>query len=265
MADLPDRPIVELRNVNARLGGVHVLRDVNLSVRQGETVAIIGPSGSGKTTLLRCINFLVPYESGQILLRDELIGYREAGGGLKRLSEREVGKQRARIGFVFQHFNLFPHRTVLGNLLEGPVYVMKQDSNAVRERALIALQQVGLSDKADQYPDQLSGGQQQRVAIARALCMQPELMLLDEVTSALDPELVGEVLAVMRKVSDDGMTMVVVTHELRFARRCADRVIFMEKGEVIADMKTDDFFSRPPSERIAAYISDFRHDTAAAN
>jgi polar amino acid transport system ATP-binding protein len=262
-AEAGDRPIVEIAAAGAELGGARVLRDVNLSVRPGETVAVIGPSGSGKTTLLRCINFLVPYDEGRIYLRGELIGYRESGGALLRRSERETSRQRARIGFVFQHFNLFPHRTVLDNLLEGPVHVLKQDPRLVRERALQALQRVGLSDKMHAYPEQLSGGQQQRVAIARALCMEPEVLLLDEITSALDPELTAEVLAVMRRVSEDGMTMIVVTHELRFAQRCADRVVFMEEGRIVTDMRTQDFFARPPSDRIAAYIADFRHDTVA--
>jgi polar amino acid transport system ATP-binding protein len=202
----------------------------------------------------------VPYDTGRIYLRGELVGYRERGSALTRRSERETSRQRARVGFVFQHYNLFLHRTVLGNLLEGPVHVLKDDPKDVRGRALAALQRVGLAEKVNAYPEQLSGGQQQRVAIARALCMQPEVLLLDEITSALDPELTSEVLAVMRRVSEDGMTMIVVTHELRFARRCAHRAVFMEGGSIVADMNTQEFFERPPSDRIAAYIADFRHD-----
>jgi polar amino acid transport system ATP-binding protein len=255
-------PLVRLAGVGATLAGQRILKDIHLSVWPTETVAVIGPSGSGKTTLLRCINFLVPYDQGHVYIQSELVGYREAGGRLVRRAEREITRQRARIGFVFQRFNLFPHRTVLGNLLEGPVHVLRVDRRVALERALAALDRVGLSDKVDRYPSELSGGQQQRVAIARALCMEPEVLLLDEVTSALDPELVTEVLAVMRQLSEDGMTMIVVTHELRFARRCANRVVFIEAGSIVADMPTSEFFAHPPSARIASYISDIRQDAA---
>lgn len=249
-------PVVEVKGIEVDLGGVRVLRDVHLSVRTGETIAVIGPSGSGKTTLLRCMNFLVPYGAGTISVKGDLIGYRRRGDNLERLKEQEVSKQRARIGFVFQRYNLFPHRTVLGNLLEGPIYVQKVAPEIARKRARAALARVGLADKAANYPDELSGGQQQRVAIARALCMEPDILLLDEVTSALDPELVAEVLSVLRQLAEDGITMIVVTHELRFAQRCADRVVFMEAGRIIADMETKEFFAKPPSARIAAYIAD---------
>ncbi len=251
-------PILEAVGVGAELGGQPILRNVNLSVRPCETIAIIGPSGSGKTTLLRCLNFLVPYNAGRIYLRGELIGYREIEGSLVRRRESETTRQRARFGFVFQRFNLFPHRTVLGNLLEGPVHVLKIDKAEARDRAMTALQRVGLETMAERYPTELSGGQQQRVAIARALCMEPEVMLLDEITSALDPELVAEVTAVMRQLSEDGMTMIAITHELRFARNCADRVVFMDGGTVLADLPTKTFFDKPPSERIAAYLAQFR-------
>jgi ABC-type polar amino acid transport system ATPase subunit len=254
------RPVVEIVGIGAELGGQRILEDVHLSVRPHETIAIIGPSGAGKTTLLRCINFLVPYDSGRVYIGQELIGYREVDGKLSPRREKEVTRQRAQIGFVFQRFNLFPHRTVLGNLLEGPVHVLGIDREVARERALTALERVGLGEKVERYPNELSGGQQQRVAIARALCMEPKLMLFDEVTSALDPELVSEVLTTMRRLSDEGMTMIVVTHELRFAQRCADRVVFMEDGRVVADSPTREFFTNPPSERIAAYIADARGD-----
>jgi polar amino acid transport system ATP-binding protein len=193
---------------------------------------------------------------GFIHVKGDLIGYRLRHGKREPLKERDISKQRARIGFVFQRFNLFPHRTVLGNLIEGPVYVLNISPDLARKRALAALERVGLTNKADNYPGELSGGQQQRVAIARALCMEPDVLLLDEVTSALDPELVSEVLTVLRQLAEDGTTMIIVTHELRFARRCADRIVFMEGGQVIANMETKDFFAIPPSERIAAYISD---------
>jgi polar amino acid transport system ATP-binding protein len=236
------------------------LRKVDLSVNPRETVAIVGPSGSGKTTLLRCLNFLVPYSEGRIYLNGDLIGYREEQDRLVRRKEHEVTRQRARFGFVFQRFNLFPHRTVIGNLVEGPVHVLKVAKEEARARAVAALRRVGMETFADRYPVQLSGGQQQRVAIARALCMNPEVMLLDEITSALDPELVGEVTNVMRQLAEDGVTMVAVTHELRFAQRCADRIVFMEGGHVLADLPTEQFFRAPPSERIEAYLSRFNGD-----
>jgi polar amino acid transport system ATP-binding protein len=243
--------------VGAALGGQTVLRGVNLSVKPRETLAVIGPSGSGKTTLLRCLNFLVPYSEGRIYLNGDLIGYREEGDRLIRRKEREITRQRTRFGFVFQRFNLFPHRTVIGNLMEGPVHVLRVAKEEARQRAEAALKRVGLETFSERYPVQLSGGQQQRVAIARALCMNPEVLLLDEVTSALDPELVEEVTSVMRKLAEDGVTMVAITHELRFARRCADRVIFMDGGQILADLPTEQFFQAPPSERIGAYISQF--------
>jgi polar amino acid transport system ATP-binding protein len=250
--------VLKAVGVGVALGGQRILHDISLSVRPRETVAIIGPSGSGKTTLLRCLNFLVPYTDGRIYLREELVGYREVGGALVRLREYQTTQQRARFGFVFQRFNLFPHRTVLGNLLEGPVHVRKIKKAQARDRAMAELKRVGLETMADRYPAELSGGQQQRVAIARALCMEPEVMLLDEITSALDPELVAEVTAVMRQLSEDGMTMIAVTHELRFAERCADRIVFMDAGRVVADLPTSTFFADPPSHRIAAYLAQFR-------
>src|SRR5262249_4215057 len=189
-----------------------------------------------------------------ILLNEQLVGYREQGGRLVRDAEANVNKLRKRIGFVFQRFNLFPHRTVLGNLLEGPIYVLKLSRREAISRAESALQLVGLADKHDAFPDQLSGGQQQRVGIARALCMEPELMLFDEATSSLDPELVGEVLGVMRTLAGQGMTMIVVTHEIAFAREVADRIVFMEKGAIISDLPTKQFFDAPPGPRIEQFL-----------
>jgi polar amino acid transport system ATP-binding protein len=246
--------VLDAQGVGKCYGEHAVLIDVDLTVRRGETIAIIGPSGSGKTTLLRCTNFLVPYDSGRIYVNGRLVGYREERGRLVRDSEANVNLVRKHIGMVFQRFALFQHRSVLGNLLEGPVHVLKVSRAEAVERARDALRLVGLADKEDRYPQQLSGGQQQRVAIARALCMQPDLMLFDEVTSALDPELVGEVLAVMRDLVARHMTMLVVTHELRFARDAADRVVFMDGGRILADVATDAFFDSPASPRIAQFL-----------
>ncbi|SRR5579883_199539 len=256
----PERPVLELNGVGKTFGRhppIAALSDVSLIVNRGESVAVVGPSGSGKTTLLRCINFLVPYDSGRVLVNGRLVGYRERQGRLVPDTEPRVNEIRKRIGMVFQRFNLFPHRTVLGNLLEGPLYVLKVPRTQAVQRAKAALELVGLTDKIDAYPGQLSGGQQQRVAIARALCMEPELMLFDEVTSALDPELVGEVLAVIRRLAQQGMTMVIVTHEMAFARDVADRVVFMEAGRIVADQPAVDFFMKPATPRIEAFLSRF--------
>ena len=247
--------VLRLIGVGKRFRDVPALSNVNLAVSRGETVAVVGPSGSGKTTLLRCINFLLPYDTGRIFIGDQLVGYRENRSGLVRDTERNINRIRKRIGMVFQRFNLFPHRTVLGNLLEGPLYVLKVGREEAQRRARAALDVVGLTDKVGAYPDQLSGGQQQRVAIARALCMEPEIMLFDEVTSALDPELVGEVLGVMRRLAHQGMTMVVVTHEMGFARDVANRIVFMESGTIIADQPAREFFDNPATTRIEAFLS----------
>src|SRR4051794_35111895 len=258
-AAAPDQALVlRAEGVGKSYRGVPVLSDVSLDVRRGETVAILGPSGSGKTTFLRCVNFLVPYDAGRILVNGDLIGYRERGGSLVPDTEARISRIRKRIGMVFQRFALFPHRTVLGNLIEGPIHVLKVPRDEAVARAKDALSLVGLAEKADAYPHQLSGGQQQRVAIARALCMRPDLMLFDEVTSALDPELVGEVLAVMRDLAAQQMTMLVVTHELRFARDAASRVVFMEAGRLLADLPKDEFFAAAPTPRIANFLR--RHD-----
>lgn len=250
-----NRPVLRIQGLGKSYGNVEVLRDIDLDVDRGQTVAIIGPSGSGKTTLLRCVNFLVPYDRGEVVVDDDVIGYRRTAAGLKLQSDAEISLKRQKIGMVFQRFALFPHKSVLENLIEGPVQVLRQPRQAAAERAMAILASVGMSDKADAYPAELSGGQQQRVGIARALCMEPLLLLFDEATSALDPELVGEVLAVMRRLSDEKRTMLVVTHELRFAREAADRIVFMESGRIAADLPTSVFFEEPPTPRIAAFIA----------
>ena len=249
-----DESVLRIVDVGKAFGTHVALAHVSLTLARGETVAVIGPSGSGKTTLLRCVNFLTHYDTGRIYVNGRLVGYREEKGTLVRDSEQNVNQIRKRIGIVFQRFNLFRHRTVLGNLLEGPLYVLKIPREEAVARARDVLRTVGLAEKWNAHPDQLSGGQQQRVAIARALCMKPELMLFDEVTSALDPELVGEVLAVMRELAQEGMTMLVVTHEMSFARDAADRVVFMENGHITADRPAREFFERPSSPRIDAFL-----------
>jgi polar amino acid transport system ATP-binding protein len=246
--------ILWLDRVGKRFQSTVVLDQVSLKVSKGETVAVIGPSGAGKTTLLRCINFLTPYDMGRIFVSGRLVGYRDEGGRLIRDSERNLNDVRKHIGMVFQKYHLFLHRTVLGNLIEGPVHVLGLSRGEATSRALAALELVGLTDKLDSYPEELSGGQQQRVGIARALCMQPDLMLFDEVTSALDPELVEEVLGAMRRLAQGGMTMLVVTHELGFARDVADRVVFMEAGRIIADTPAATFFTAPPLPRIEQFL-----------
>jgi len=254
LAETDGIPVLQIAGLHKSFGANEVLSGISLTVRRGETVAVVGPSGSGKTTLLRCINFLVPYDRGEVRVDGELIGYREAPSGRKMQSDRELSRMRQRIGMVFQRFALFPHKTVIENLTEGQVQVLARTRGAAEELALRVLESVGLADKAGCYPAELSGGQQQRVGIARALCMEPILLLFDEATSALDPELVGEVLAVMRKLADEDRTMVVVTHELRFAREAADRIVFMEGGRIHADLPTEQFFTAPPSPRIAAFL-----------
>jgi polar amino acid transport system ATP-binding protein len=243
------------QDVHKRFGRTEVLRGMNLVVRPKETVVIIGPSGSGKSTFLRCVNHLEKIESGRIYVGGRLIGYREEGGRLVEDTERNIAAQRARIGMVFQRLNLFPHMTALENVIEAPVHVKKMPRAEAVEIAQELLRKVGLSDKADRYPNQLSGGQQQRVAIARALAMDPMLMLFDEATSALDPELVGEVLKVMEQLAEEGMSMVVVTHEMGFARHVADRVVFMDKGRVIEEGTPAQMFDIPRHERTQAFLS----------
>lgn len=239
---------------------VHVLDDVSLSVAQGEVVVIIGPSGSGKTTFLRCINHLERVDEGRLLVNGHLIGYREtAGGKLVEESEAEIARQRQEIGFVFQHFNLFPHLTAAENVALAPMRVRKVDKAQAIDDATDLLARVGIEEKRDVYPRQLSGGQQQRVAIARALAMKPALMLFDEPTSALDPEMVGEVLEVMRGLAAEGMTMVVVSHEMGFARGVGDRVVMMDAGRVVEVGRPNELLDQPREERTQAFLSKVLH------
>jgi polar amino acid transport system ATP-binding protein len=248
-------PMVKAEEVCKSFGALHVLKGITLEVGKGEVLCMVGPSGSGKSTFLRCINHLEVVNAGRLYVDGDLIGYREAGSKLHEISPRVAAKQRRDIGMVFQHFNLFPHRTVLGNIIEAPMKVKKVKKDAALARARDLLNQVGLVEKADAYPAQLSGGQQQRVAIARALAMSPKLMLFDEPTSALDPELVGEVLAVMKRLAEEGMTMVVVTHEMGFAREVADQLVFMDAGVVVESGPPRDVLSNPQHERTKAFLS----------
>ncbi|NHN56418.1 amino acid ABC transporter ATP-binding protein [Calidifontibacter sp. DB0510] len=248
------RPLVEAINVTKAFHGNEVLKGIDLHVNPGEVVCLLGPSGSGKTTFLRCINQLETINGGRIFVDGELMGYRDQGGQLYRLKDKEIAAQRREIGMVFQRFNLFPHRTALQNVMEAPVHVKRQKAATVRADALALLDRVGLADRANHYPSQLSGGQQQRVAIARALAMQPKLMLFDEPTSALDPELVGEVLLTMRELAEGGMTMIVVTHEIAFARDVADRVVFMDGGVVVEQGPSREIIARPQHERTKSFL-----------
>jgi polar amino acid transport system ATP-binding protein len=246
--------VIRLENIHKSFGHLEVLRGIDLEVSRGEVVVVIGPSGSGKSTLLRVINYLEPYQQGTIYLNGKAIYQRTEHGRIVRDPERVIRDIRARIGMVSQRFNLFPHMTVLQNVMTGPVNVRGLGKAEAEARARALLQQVGLADKILSYPSQLSGGQQQRVAIARALAMDPEAMLFDEVTSALDPELVGEVLRVMRQLAADGMTMVVVTHEMGFAREVADRVVMMDEGVIVEEAAPVQFFTAPTSPRTRAFV-----------
>jgi polar amino acid transport system ATP-binding protein len=241
--------------VHKSFGRLHVLKGVTLSVATGEVMCLLGPSGSGKSTFLRCVNHLEKIDAGRLWVDDELVGYRQVGMRLHELREREVARRRTEIGMVFQHFNLFPHMTALGNVIEAPVRVKGQRPDDATRRGHALLERVGLADKADCHPAQLSGGQQQRVAIARALAMDPKLMLFDEPTSALDPELVGDVLDVMRGLAADGMTMVVVTHEIGFAREAGDTLVFMDAGMVVEQGAPRDVLANPEHERTRAFLS----------
>jgi polar amino acid transport system ATP-binding protein len=248
--------MVRAHNVSKSFGDVEVLKGVSMEIARGEVVCIIGPSGSGKTTFLRCINHLEQVSSGRIIVDGELIGYRDDGAGrLLELRQRDAARQRAEMAMVFQQFNLFPHRTVIENLVEAPILVKRESRDQVYMLARENLARVGLANKESAYPDQLSGGQQQRVAIARALTMRPKLMLFDEPTSALDPELVGEVLDAIRGLADDGMTMVIVTHEIGFAREVADRLVFMDGGVVVEEGVPRDLIADPQQERTRAFLS----------
>lgn len=246
--------MVRAEQVVKRFGNLTVLGGIDLSVKRGQVVVIIGPSGSGKTTMLRCINHLEKIDGGRIYIEGQLIGYRERNGRLVEDSEANIARIRSQIGFVFQRFNLFPHKTALENVIEAPIHVLHQPKNEVIDRASALLEKVGLSEKASTYPHKLSGGQQQRVAIARALAMNPKLMLFDEATSALDPELVGEVLKVMRQLAEEGMTMVVVTHEMGFAREVAEDVIFMDKGVIVEEGSAEQIFDNPQNERTRSFL-----------
>jgi polar amino acid transport system ATP-binding protein len=247
--------MIEATSVVKRFGDVEVLHGVDLSVTAGEVVCIIGPSGSGKSTLLRCINYLEQANEGTIKVNDELVGVVEKNGRLVPMGDRDLCRQRADIGMVFQSFNLFAHKTVLNNLMLAPMKVRKISREEALDNAKKLLAQVGLAGQGDKYPVQLSGGQQQRVAIARALAMKPKVLLFDEPTSALDPELVGEVLDVMKRLAAEGMTMVVVTHELGFAREVADRVVFMDEGQIVEQGPARELLANPKEPRTASFLS----------
>ncbi|WP_376705722.1 amino acid ABC transporter ATP-binding protein [Mesorhizobium sp. ISC25] len=252
-----DTPLVRARNVHKAFGPLDVLKGIDLDVAPGEVVVILGPSGSGKSTFLRCINHLEAIDQGSIEVDGEQIGYRLHDGRLDKLSDRAIAAQRRKIGMVFQQFNLYPHMTTLQNVIEAPVGVHRENRKEAIGYARELLTRVGLADKIDAYPRQLSGGQQQRVAIARALAVRPKLMLFDEPTSALDPELVGEVLATMRDLARQGLTMIVVTHEIGFAREAADRVVFMDDGNVIEAGPPDEVLAKPRHPRTRAFLSRF--------
>ena len=248
-------PMVEARGVHKYYGSNLVVKGIDLIVAQGEVMCLLGPSGSGKSTFLRCINHLEKINAGSITVAGELVGYRENNGRLYELRDSEIAQRRSEIGMVFQQFNLFPHMTVLENLIEAPVQVRREKVKTASDRARELLDRVGLADKADAYPRSLSGGQQQRVAIARALNMRPKLMLFDEPTSALDPELVGEVLDVMRDLAADGMTMIVVTHEIAFAREVADTVTFMDDGVVVESGPPEQVLGDPQHRRTRSFLA----------
>jgi polar amino acid transport system ATP-binding protein len=248
-------PMVRSQGVHKNFGALKVLKGIDLEVQQGQVFCLVGPSGSGKSTFLRCINHLEKVDAGKLSVDGHLVGYRQAGDKLYELREKEVAAKRADIGMVFQRFNLFPHMTALGNIVEAPVQVRRVSKAEATSDAMRLLTRVGLADKADAYPAQLSGGQQQRVAIARALAMKPKLMLFDEPTSALDPELVGEVLDVMRGLAEDGMTMIVVTHEMGFAREVGDALVFMDGGVVVESGHPRDVLSNPQHDRTKAFLS----------
>lgn len=246
--------MVDVRSVRKHFGSNEVLKSISLQVEKGKVLCLLGPSGSGKSTFLRCINHLETINGGRIYVDGDLIGYRQSGDVLHEMKPSEIAAQRSQIGMVFQRFNLFPHLSAIQNVMEAPVGVKREKPEAAKARAMQLLERVGLLDKADHYPTQLSGGQQQRVAIARALAMQPNLMLFDEPTSALDPELVGDVLDVMRDLAKSGMTMIVVTHELGFAREVADTVVFMDQGVVVEQGPPSQVIENPQEERTKAFI-----------
>jgi polar amino acid transport system ATP-binding protein len=252
-------PMIELAKVSKSFGAHRVLRDVDLAVQRSEVVCLIGPSGSGKSTLLRCVNFLEPYDSGDLRIDGRLIGYEDASGARRPMAPRALREMRREIGMVFQHFNLWPHMTALGNVAEPLRRVRALPAREAADRAMAMLTRVGLAAKADAYPSRLSGGQQQRVAIARALAMQPRLMLFDEPTSALDPELVGEVLEVMKSLAAEGMTMLIVTHEMGFAAHVAGRIAFIDEGRIIDDGPPRRVFHESPEPRVRQFLQTY-HD-----
>ena len=256
MAHQSEELIIEALDIQKSFGELQILKGISLQVRRGEVVVLIGASGSGKTTFIRCINLLEDIQGGRIRVNGRAMGYRErSDGSLVRDSERNIARQRRDIGMVFQRFNLFPHMTALENIIEAPIQVLGTPRAEALEQARGLLARVGLADKASHYPSMLSGGQQQRVAIARALAMKPQAMLFDEPTSALDPETVGEVLQVMKELAEEGMTMVVVTHEMGFAREVADRVVVLDQGELIEQGPPEQIFSRPSHPRTRAFLS----------
>jgi polar amino acid transport system ATP-binding protein len=258
-----DMPLVHAVNVMKSFDDVQVLKGIDLDVRKGQVICLLGPSGSGKTTFLRCINQLESIDGGRIWVDGDLMGYEDRAGTLHRLNNKAIAAQRREIGMVFQRFNLFPHKTTLENIMEAPMQVKGEKKAEARERAIALLARVGLQDKPSAYPSQLSGGQQQRVAIARAMAMQPKLMLFDEPTSALDPELVGEVLAVMRELAREGTTMIVVTHEMSFAREVADHVVFMDGGVVVEQGEPKSVINNPQHARTRSFLSRMQSERQA--
>ncbi len=253
------QPMIRVNAVSKSFGSNQVLRDISFDVNEGEVVVLIGPSGSGKSTLLRCINFLEEFQSGQILVDGEAVGYSQTDpGGRGRQTESSIAHLRTKAGMVFQNYNLFPHKTAIENVMMGPILVNKESKAAARAHAVELLEKVGLGDRANHFPSQLSGGQQQRVAIARALAMRPKVMLFDEVTSALDPELVDEVLKTLRDLSKEGMTMIIVTHEMQFAKDVADRLLFFYQGAIIEDGPPADVFANPKTDRFRAFVKRFQ-------
>jgi polar amino acid transport system ATP-binding protein len=255
MATEPKTPMVSSENVHKHFGRNQVLKGITLEVASGEVMCLLGPSGSGKSTFLRCINHLETVDAGELRVDGELVGYREANGKIYEQKPAEVAHDRSSIGMVFQRFNLFPHMTAIQNIIEAPIKVQGKSKSEATEEARTLLDNVGLLDRAGAYPSQLSGGQQQRIAIARALAMKPKLMLFDEPTSALDPELVGDVLEVMRQLADDGMTMVVVTHEIGFAREAGDQLVFMDEGVVVEQGDPREVIANPQHERTKTFLS----------
>lgn len=247
--------MIKIVGVNKFFGDLQVLKDINLEVEKGEVLCVIGPSGSGKSTMLRCLNHLEVITDGELYIEEQLVSQRENNKDILKISTKEVSAMCTELGMVFQRFNLFPHKTVLQNLTLAPLNVRKTTKGEAEEKARMLLEKVGLSDKANEYPSRLSGGQQQRVAIARALAMEPKIMLFDEPTSALDPELVGEVLEVIKNLARDGMTMIVVTHEMNFAKEVGSRVVFMDDGKIVEEGKPSEIFSNPKNQRTKEFLN----------